>query len=105
MAGSRSPNRQRDASGGASGGRGEQQEAETAVDGEEPVAIVERDHRADIAPLQQSPPQPRAAVIGRESPRHDEPEASAVTPQQRQRSIDEQLIRVGVRVAQLVVDA
>ena len=52
------------------------------MDGEEAVAVVERDHRVDVAAFEQSPPQPRAAMIGREPPRHDEPEPSAVAPQQ-----------------------
>ncbi len=73
------------------------QELEAAMDGEHAVAIFNRDQRVDRRGIQQPPPQAGGTLIARQAPRDDRAEPAAA-PQQRQHSLDEELIQVRVAV-------
>jgi hypothetical protein len=101
IAGSVSPSR-RDQGGRRAFRRGQQEESRTAVDRNDRAAIVEADQAVDRALRQELASKRRAAVIARQAPRQDEPDATH-RPGERHRALDEQLvlIRVAVRLRRI----
>ena len=65
------------------------------MNGEDAAAIVEADPGVDRGAVEEVSTQRRAAVIGGDARRQDQPDAAAVS-RQLQRAVEEQLIAVGM---------
>ena len=68
------------------------------MDWKDPAAVVHTGDRIDARAIEEVPPECCTSGIGGDSRRQDQPKPAA-SPQQLQRSLDEQLVTVGVGTA------
>ena len=78
-------------------GRGEEQEADAAVDRKHAAMVVEADDRVDVASIQKHSAEWRAAMVDRKTRRQHQADAAAGA-RERDRAFDEELVPVRVPV-------